>query len=164
MRSKRSQAGVTLIEMLIVMTIVGVLVGVSYPGIASGLDSVRMRAATDSVATFLIQARTRMDRSQDGVLLTLDKSAGKLEIRGSQPALAKELVLEEGISILRIHPEPPGDPVPVRHVVLTPGAPFPAFAIELLNRRGQRRLIRMDPLSSVPIVETPLEDVSTVER
>lgn len=164
MPSKRSESGVTLIEMLIVMTIVGVLVGVSYPGITAGLDSVRMRSATDSVATFLVQAKTRMDRSQDGVLLTLDKHAGRLELHGAQPSVSRELVLEEGISILRIHPEPPGDPVPVRHVVLTPGAAFPAFAIELLNRRGQRRLVRMDPLSSVPIVETPLEDVSTVER
>ena len=164
MPAKRSESGVTLIEMLIVMTIIGVLAAVSYPGVTASLDSMRMRSATDSVASFLTQAKTRLDRSQDAVLLTFDKSAGRLEMHGATPASAKQLVLPEGISILRVHPEPPGDPVLVREVVLTPGATMPAFSIELLNRRGQHRLIRIDQLSSVPIVETLAEDVSTVER
>lgn len=164
MPARRSESGVTLIEMLIVMAIIGIMAAVAYPGVTASMDSIRMRSATDSVATFLAQARTRLDRSQDAVLLTFDKSTGRLEAQGATPASAVQLALPEGISILHIIPEPPGEPVPVRQVVLTPGATFPAFAIELLNRRGQRRLIRMDPLSSVPIVETPAEDVSTVER
>jgi hypothetical protein len=40
-------------------------------------------------------------------------------------------------------------------VVLMPGATFPALRVELLNPRGQRRLVRIDPLAAVPVVEIP---------
>jgi len=32
---------------------------------------------------------------------------------------------------------------------------FPALQVELLNPRGQRRLVRIDPLAGVPVVEIP---------
>src|SRR5690349_15359364 len=58
-------SGITLVEMLVVMTIIGLLVGLSYPSIAAGVDSVRLRSATDSVSTILNSAVTRAERRQE---------------------------------------------------------------------------------------------------
>jgi len=49
----RGQGGVTLIEMMIVVAIVGLMVGITFPAVSAGLDSVRLASATDSLASFL---------------------------------------------------------------------------------------------------------------
>ena len=57
-----NNAGITLIELLVVVAIIGVLAGISYPSVAAGIDSVRMRSATDSVASILNGAVDRAER------------------------------------------------------------------------------------------------------
>src|SRR5437899_2768572 len=51
--NKRAQAGVTLVEMLIVVALIGLLTAVTYPSAAAGIDSLRLRAASNEVVTFL---------------------------------------------------------------------------------------------------------------
>ena len=71
------------------------------------------------------------------------------------PHRMTEMLLPEGVTVTHVYPEPPGEPPEMVSVVLMPGATFPALRIELLNTRGQRRLVRIDPLAGVPVVELP---------
>jgi hypothetical protein len=71
------------------------------------------------------------------------------------PGDPAKMLLPEGVTVTHVHPEPPGEPPETVSVVLMPGATFPALRIELLNTRGQRRLVRIDPLAAVPVVEIP---------
>lgn len=151
------QRGMTLVEMLLVVTIVSLLAGLTFPSVSSGLDSLKMRSAADSVATLLTAAITKVDRTQEPVEITAYKAEGRFEMRGMRPGLQREVQLPDGISVLNIFPELPMDPAVARSIVLTPGATFPALGIELGNKRGQRRLIRIDPLAAVPIIEIPRE-------
>jgi hypothetical protein len=41
-----------------------------------------------------------------------------------------------------------------RHLILMPGATVPAVAIMLANQRGGRRLVRLDPMTGFPHVES----------
>ena len=66
MRTSR-QRGVTLLEMLIVVTIVALLAALTYPGVTSGLESIRLRTAGDSVSSFLSAAMDRVERTQQPV-------------------------------------------------------------------------------------------------
>ena len=59
-----TESGVTLIEMLVVVSIIGLIVAVSAPSLGAGLDSVRMNSATNSVANFLNSAVNRAERRQ----------------------------------------------------------------------------------------------------
>src|SRR6266849_4214713 len=61
--SKRS-SGVTLLEMLIVMTLIALVAGLSYPSVASGVDSLRLRSASDGIVGFLNTAIDRAWRRQ----------------------------------------------------------------------------------------------------
>jgi len=74
---------------------------------------------------------------------------------GVSPHKPMEILLPEGVTVTRVYPEPPGEAPELVSVVLMPGATFPALRVELLNARGQRRLVRIDPLAGVPVVEVP---------
>jgi len=163
MRARR-ESGLTVLEMLIVVAIIGLLAGLTFPSVTSGLDSLRLRSAADSVASFLSQAIVRVERSQEPVEITFFRGEGRLELRTFDPKFARSLKLEEGVTILHIHPEIPGDPETARSVVLPPGTTLPRLGVELINRRGQRRLVRIDPLTAMPVVEIPSEIVIQEER
>ena len=49
--------GVTLIEMLVVITIASLLVGISFPAVTSGLDSLRLNAAANDIVSFTTPAQ-----------------------------------------------------------------------------------------------------------
>ncbi len=159
-----AESGLTIMEMLIVVTIVSLMAGLTFPSVASGIDALRLRSAGDSVASFLTLAMARVERSQEPVDLTFLRQEGRLEMHTTDPKFARTLQLPEGVSILHIHPELPGEAETARSILFLPGTPFPRLGVELLNRRGSRRLIRIDPLAAVPVVEIPPESVSGEER
>src|SRR4029078_8980720 len=66
-----SQRGVTLLELLIVITLIAIVAGLSYPSLAAGLDSRRLRSASDSIAGFLTTAVDRADRRQQAVEIVI---------------------------------------------------------------------------------------------
>ena len=50
--------------MLVVVTIIGVMVGVAVPATSAGIDSVRLASATQSVANFVNAAVDRSERRE----------------------------------------------------------------------------------------------------
>jgi hypothetical protein len=58
-----------LVEMLIVITIIGLIVAVTFPAFSSGIDSVRMSSATGMTSSFLNSAVNRAERRQQAVAL-----------------------------------------------------------------------------------------------
>src|SRR3954468_15273679 len=94
----RSSAGITLLELIVVVAIVGFIVGISFPAITAGLDSVRMVSATDSVAAFLNGAVNRAQRRQEAVEVIIDPKESQISAYSNDPTFARELKLPEGIS------------------------------------------------------------------
>src|SRR5215471_5169700 len=88
--------GITLLEMLVVVAIIGLMVGLAYPSLSAGLDSVRMVSATDSVAAFLNSAVTRAQRRQQAVALEVSPRENMLAMYTNE-AGRKELKLPDGI-------------------------------------------------------------------
>lgn len=151
---RRGPAGITLIEMLLVLAIVSLAVGISYPSVSSGLDSIRLRTACDAAAGFLNQAMSRVERLQQPVEISFVPGTGSMVARGAGPAPVGVLELTDGVRIVDLAPAPGGDPAP-RNLMLLPGVPFPAVAFELSNQRGARRIVRIDPIAGVPVVTAP---------
>src|SRR5438046_1929661 len=71
--------GVTLMELLIVMAIIGLLAGVSFPAITAGLESIKLTSATDSLASFLNGAVNRAERRQQAIELIILPREGKVQ-------------------------------------------------------------------------------------
>lgn len=152
------RAGVTLMEMLIVVALLGLLAGVSFPSVASGIDSLRLSQATNSVAGFLNTALTRAERRQQVMELTVSFQENAVWLRSADPSFVRKLEMPDGVRIRRVYPEIPGmaDDAP-RAILLIPGGGVPRIGVEVANRRGARRIVRVDPMTGVPQIELPQE-------
>lgn len=155
----RGERGLTILEMLIVMMIVSLLVGLAYPSVGAGLDSLRLRAEADRAAALLTQAMARVERTQLPQELVIDRAEGVLLLRDPSGRHARELRLPPGIRVAAVLPPVAGEET-ARLLVLAPGEPFPGVGVVLANAREQKRLVRIDPLTGMAAVETPPESVS----
>lgn len=151
----RSQRGVTLIEMLIVVALLGLLVGITFPSVTAGIDSLRLNSATDSIASFLNAGLNRAERLQETVEVEISLKSNTLTLRSSQPGFLRTLELPDGVVIRAVHPDIPVEPELPRRFLIFPGGTVPRIGVELVNRRGVRRIVRVDPITGVPSIERP---------
>lgn len=133
--------GVTLVEMLIVVVIVSVMAGLTFPAVTNGLDSIRLRSAADSVAAFLNGAMNRAQRRGEVVEVVVDPAKNRLALYSTAANFNRTLDLPQGITL---HGET------ARSVLLLPGASFPRFAIDVFNGRGIGKHIGIEPITGAP--------------
>ena len=152
-------AGVTLIEMLVVVALISLMIGIIFPTITSGIDSLRLNAATNGVVSFLDYGLSRAERRQQTVEITISKAENSLEMRSSEPGFYRKMQMPEGVSIMQVLPRLPEEsadnPDAKRNFLLYPGGAVPPLGLQLINRRNVQRVVRVDPITGVPHVEAP---------
>jgi prepilin-type N-terminal cleavage/methylation domain-containing protein len=146
--------GVTLIEMMVVAAIIGLITAISFPSASAGIDSVRLVSATDSVATFLNSAVNRAERRQEPIALEISLPENRLSLYSNEPGFTRELKMPDGIAIEAVLPTVGEDGERVRRFILMPGATVPGIGIQVANRRGAHRIVRLDPMTGYPRVES----------
>lgn len=139
--------------MMIVVTLIGLMVGIFFPSVSAGLDSLHLSDATDSVAAFLNGALNRADRRQDAVEVTVSIKENMLMLRSSEAGFERKLAMPDGVKIEAVLPPEEGSDT--RWFLVLPGSTPPRIGIELSNRRGARRIVRVDPMTGVPRIEIP---------
>jgi prepilin-type N-terminal cleavage/methylation domain-containing protein len=152
--SGSGRRGVTLLEMMVVVTIVALVAGVSIPAVSAGIDSVRLASSADTVAAFLNAAVNRAERRGEPVELVISRKDNSLAMYTNQPGFAREWKLPDGIVMEAITPRLLDDPEEVRRLILMPGGSAPGIGIRIGTRRGARRLIKLDPMTGFPRVES----------
>lgn len=161
MTRRRASRGITMIEMLIVLALIGLMSGIAWPSAMAALDGIRLRSTADSVASMLAHAALRVERRQQPVEIVIDREKGLITVSGVTATDRREFQLDPGISIVSIEPDlrvsaGEGDEQPVEHrFVFMPGAGWPALRIELSSPRGVRRIVRLDPITGAPDVRAP---------
>ena len=141
-----SRRGVTLIELIVVLAIIGLLVGITLPGATNGLSSIRLKSASSDVATFINSALNRAERHEQMMEIIVYPKENKLELDSSEPGYARTLAMPPGVHI--------GGENPVR-ILLLPGSAPPRISIDLFNDRGAHRIVKLDPVTGVPEVVVP---------
>jgi prepilin-type N-terminal cleavage/methylation domain-containing protein len=144
------QAGVTLIEMLVVVLLIALLAGLSYPAVASGVDSLRLRSASDAIVAFLNTALDRADRRQQAVEISISPRDSVLTARSADAGFVRRLDLPEAVHIAGVRPGAEISPDQPRRFLVYPGGSVPAIGIEIVNNSGRRRLVSIDPITGVP--------------
>jgi prepilin-type N-terminal cleavage/methylation domain-containing protein len=140
MKPKRP-AGVTLVEMMIVVAIIGLMAGISFPAVSNGLDSIRLHSASDAVAAFLNSAMTRAERRREVIEVVADPANNRMVLYSSATGFTRVLEMPSSIALA-------GDRE--RHVFLMPGGLFPQFSVELVNAKGLRKRIAIEPFTGTP--------------
>ena len=148
-----NRRGVTLIEMMVVVTIVALVAAISFPSMTSGLDGLRLRGATDSIVSFLNTGMNRAERRQEIVEVTISKSENAIFLHSADPGYQRRLNMPDGVTISKIHPDSFSHEESARSYVLYPGGTIPRFGVEIMNRKGAHRIVRVDPITGIPEVE-----------
>ncbi len=136
------QAGITLIEMLVVMTLIGLLASIAYPTLAGGLSEMRLRGAVEAGQTFFLKAKQYADRRQEVVQLTIDPNGGRLRALSATGKWVETLEFEDGVAVA-VREE-------AHSVILFPGSPAPAFELMLTAGEDERLGFRVNILTGLP--------------
>jgi prepilin-type N-terminal cleavage/methylation domain-containing protein len=156
----RGERGVTLLELLIVMTIIALIAAVSFPTASASLDSLRLRSAADRVMALLNLALDRAERVQQVVEIRVSPQENAISARSMDLSLNRTLELEVPIRIASVGPSPTG-PVPMsdaasavpfdaqRRFLLYPGGTPPRITIDLETKDGHKRRVVVDPVTGM---------------
>jgi type II secretory pathway pseudopilin PulG len=144
---------VTLIEMLIVVALISLFAGLMFPSVTSGIDSLRIQQASDAISGFINTGLNRAERKQTPVEITVNQSDNVMLMYSTEAGFSKRLEMPDGVRIVTILPEEPANPNAFRRFLLYPGGSPPRFGVMIENRRGARRIVRVDPITGVPQVE-----------
>jgi hypothetical protein len=134
--------------MLIVVSLIALLTGLSYAPVTAGLQTLRLRSASDVVLSFLAGAVDRAQRRQSVIEVQFLPVEGAMLARTADGGYLKRVTLPQGMRIARITPEVPGlDPRAVRRFLLYPGGAPPNITVDLANTQGRHRIVSLDPLT-----------------
>ena len=140
------RAGVTLLEMLIVVAIIATLASISFPSLISGLAGIRLSSSAGDVASFFTSSMNRVERREQAAAIVVEPAKNRIvvftAISGDKPA--SELNLPPGILI---------DAQDSARYMIYPGGAFPRISLILKNEKGARRRISIDPVTAVPKIE-----------
>lgn len=139
---------------MVVMTIVALIVGLTIPAVSAGIDSVRMVSATDSLASFLNGAVNRAERRQQPVEVVISPKENQLTMYSTVPGFTRVLKLPQGVAIQAVWPKGGDDPEEPRRLILMPGGAVPGIGIQVGNQRGAKRIVKLDPMTGFPRVES----------
>ena len=137
------QSGVTLVEMLIVLMIIALITGITFPALAAGLATVRLNSASGSAASFLTAAMNRVERRETPAAVVIAPKQDELQVFTAASGEKPEQTLHMPQGVLIEGDEP-------RRFLLQPGGAFPRVALVLRNDKGSRRSVKIDPATGVP--------------
>lgn len=158
--------GVTLLELLIVMTLIALVVGVSYPSATAGIESLRLRSVSDTVVSFLNTAVDRAARRQQVIEIWISPKENVLIARSPDLAFSRRLDIPESFRITSVLPRAQVNPNEPRRFLLYPGGTAPRMGIEISSTAGRKRWVSMDPFTGLPspVSESPMAGQSAVRE
>ena len=143
--TRKAQRGVSLLEMLIVVAIIGTIAAISFPSLTSGLAGVRLASSSGEVASFLTSEMNNVERHERASAIVVSPKENRVDVftaaSGEKPSRTYRLpssITFEGDEAHRY--------------MLFPGGAFPRISMVLRNEKGARRSVEIDPITAVPKV------------
>ena len=146
-----SRRGITLLELLVAMAIAGMILAISFPSMAGGLDGVRLQTSARRAAAFVNLARARAERDQVPVEIVVEPRRNRISALSADGRWERELALPDEVRLAM--PDTPygakADPGEPLRLVVIPGVPA-GLRVTLTTTRGRSIEVAVDPLTGVP--------------
>jgi type II secretory pathway pseudopilin PulG len=142
--------------MLVVLVVIALIAGMAAPSVSSGLESLRLRSASDAIMGFLNTAVSRAETRQQVVEILISASNGTLTAISADQGFQKKLEITSPIKILSVTPAlvaGADEQGQARRFLVYPGGTIPKIAIEIGNAEGRKRLVSIDPITGVPLAK-----------
>jgi hypothetical protein len=123
--------------------------------VSSGLETLRLSSAGGSLASFINGALNLAERRQQPIEITIDTQNNLVLAQSAGPGFVRKLEMPDGVRILGVLPPLVAETGQPRRFVVYPGGTVPRFVVELSNRKGARRIVRIDPITGIPQLERP---------
>ncbi len=143
-------AGVTLLELLIVLALMSLLVGLLAPRIGRATDNWRLRRAAEHVAQMFRYARTHALYEGRYYVVEIQPQENRVWLLGPAAGFRREYVLPADI---RCGEEPSGPATPVMRLIFSPSGAVEERTLWLRNRQGSEVKIHLNLLLGRPGVE-----------
>ena len=150
-----TEAGVTLLEMIVVVALIAVMIGITFPAIGAGLESLRLREGAEDIVTAFDSALIRSERLQQTMVITISPARRSIETRSLVSGASKKVELPDGVKVVGVFPSAQdGDRSDSadqkdRTFLVYPDGSVPGISLDLENRRGNHRLVSLDPITGV---------------
>jgi prepilin-type N-terminal cleavage/methylation domain-containing protein len=150
-----TERGVTLLEMIVVVALIAVMIGITFPAVGAGLESLRLREGAEDVVTAFNSALIRSERLQQAVAITISPGKRLVETQSLVSGASKKLELPDGVNVVHVFPSAQGDgssgsaDQKDRTFLIYPDGSVPRISLDLENRRGKHRLVSLDPITGV---------------
>lgn len=151
---RRTDSGITLVELLVALTIIAVILAIAWPNLTTGIDGIRLRTTVDNIAVFFTEARNVSDRLQTPVQITVLPEENQLHAVTIDGAWRNIYELPDRIHILV--PREPGA------VILYPGSPTPGLRLLLEAEHGPQTGLRFNIFTGVAEKWEPDEHVPAI--
>lgn len=148
-RWARPETGVTLLELLVVLTILSLMVSLVAPRVGRSVESWKLRSAAERVAQTLSYARTRALYEQRYYLVEIRSEGNLVRLLGPASGLVREYALPSDIRW-----EEEGNPAsPSMRLVFSPSGAVEERTLWLRNRQGDKVKIHLSFLLGSPGIE-----------
>ena len=155
-----NQQGFTLLELIVVVVIIALVMGISYPSLERGSSILNLQTASRDVLNTFRFARERAISEQATMLLIVDREERKLELANILGESMRAYTLPKGINIqsmVRAGSEVKDKVMTVR---FAPNGNLDNVGIRLVSDTGSRRMqIISDPLGGGARIEPVWEDI-----
>jgi prepilin-type N-terminal cleavage/methylation domain-containing protein len=146
------ERGMTLLEALIVVALIALIAGLSFPSVSSGLDTLRLRSVSDSIVSFLNIALDHAERRQQAVEVVISPRENLLLSRTADLGFSRRLDIPAQIHIVSVQPALAiaGAPDELRRFLVYPGGSIPRIGVEIATMQGRKRMVSVDPVTGSP--------------
>jgi hypothetical protein len=141
--------------MIVVVALIAVMIGITFPSVGAGLESLRLREGADDVVTAFNSALIRSERLQQAMAITISPGRRLVETQSLVSGGSKKVELPDGVNVVNVFPSAPGDrssgsaDQKDRTFLIYPDGSVPRISLDLENRRGKHRLVSLDPITGV---------------
>jgi prepilin-type N-terminal cleavage/methylation domain-containing protein len=143
------EAGVTLLELVIVLAILSLAVSLVAPRFGNWSDEWTLRSAAEGVAQTVRYARTRALFEQSYYVVEIEPGAHLVRVFNPASGFLRAFALPRGVTVEDGENPPP----PVVRLLLPPSGVVEERNLWLSNRRGSKFRVHVNFLLGTPAIE-----------